>query len=140
MIAKCSSPPKKKKKGALGRLARKTYHAPQTNAKPKRLELISRLKAVDPLLNMSAACGALDVSRSSYCDWMAAPPAHQHRKADGKPKVAYNVVAKDLTRGRPLEVPTTDMTYRRAKSAHQPFEWIKTNIPSEISQRCYPME
>ena len=68
---------------ALGALARRTQRAPRATEKSERFELIFQLREEDPSFSVSAACGALEVSRRGCCDWVAARPGRLEReKAD----------------------------------------------------------
>ena len=68
---------------ALGALARRTQRAPRATEKSERFGLIFQLREEDPSFNVSAACGALEVSRRGYYDWVAARPGRLEReKAD----------------------------------------------------------
>ena len=79
---------------ANGTLARTSRRAPGTTKKSERFEVIFLLKSKDPDLNISAACEALEVSRSGYYDWVAATDARAQREAADES--ARDLVAKAL--------------------------------------------
>ncbi|AGH40594.1 IS3 family transposase [Bifidobacterium thermophilum] len=64
---------------ANGARARQARRAPGTTPKTLRFQVIADLRAADPSFNVSAACQALEVSRSGYYDWENATPARAAR-------------------------------------------------------------
>lgn len=64
---------------ALGTLARRTQRAPQTTERSERFEVIFRLREKGPAFNVSAACGALGVSRRGYYGWVSATAGRDGR-------------------------------------------------------------
>lgn len=67
---------------ANGALAKRTKRAPHATRKTERFEIIGALRAKDPSLNVRAACGALEVSRSGYYKWAASEPLRRAREAE----------------------------------------------------------
>ena len=65
---------------ANGTLEKETRRAPGTTRKSERFEVIFRLKGDDPSFNVSAACEALEVSRSGYYEWVAAAGGRRERE------------------------------------------------------------
>lgn len=64
---------------ANGARARQARRAPGTTPKTLRFRVISDLRTADPSFNVSAACQALEVSRSGYYDWENATLARAAR-------------------------------------------------------------
>lgn len=65
---------------ANGALARKTKRAAFETSKSERFQTIHNLREKDPNFNVSAACKALEVSRSGYYEWEAATALREARE------------------------------------------------------------
>ena len=66
---------------ANGTLEKKTQRAPGATNKSERFEIIFFLKNEDASFNISAACEALEVSRSGYYEWVLAANGRKERES-----------------------------------------------------------